>query len=215
MPSLESSCFSESKARFSLTDVFLEHRSMSELAAVSHIYENIMLHFLWWGPQGFPYCICEGREATGSNLTPTLTLPCLSLCSRILQIKPELLREHAFVSTKEASGICFSTTLTSWCLSPQLPGWILEGFFYLNKQTALNEDYQDYYYHDHVVVIALTLQRKHTRWTRRRWVCHPLTSVTICRYRKYLIFLVKKSPFSAKAVVVYTGYFLCADSYWS
>lgn len=136
-----------------------------------------------------------------------MTLPCSSLCSRILQIKPKLPREHAFVSMKEASGICFSTTLTSWCLSPQLPGWILEGFFYLNKQTALNEDYQDYYYHDHVVVIALTLQRKHTRWTRRRWVCHPLTSVTICRYRKYLIFLVKKSPFSAKAVIVYTGYF--------
>lgn len=136
-----------------------------------------------------------------------MTLPCSSLCCRILQIKPKLPREHAFVSMKEASGICFSTTLTSWCLSPQLPGWILEGFFYLNKQTALNEDYQDYYYHDHVVVIALTLQRKHTRWTRRRWVCHPLTSVTICRYRKYLIFLVKKSPFSAKAVIVYTGYF--------
>lgn len=129
---------------------------------------------------GFPYCICEGREATGSNLTPTLWLFPVRV---------------------------FSTTLTSWCLSPQLPGWILEGFFYLNKQTALNEDYQDYYYHDHVVVIALTLQRKHTRWTRRRWVCHPLTSVTICRYRKYLIFLVKKSPFSAKAVIVYTGYF--------
>lgn len=45
----------------SLDDVFIvidfqvckQPQSMSELAAVSHIYENIMLHFLWWGPHGF------------------------------------------------------------------------------------------------------------------------------------------------------------------
>lgn len=196
MPSLESSCFSESKAQFSLTDVFLEHQSMSELAAVSHIYENIMLHFLWWGPHGFHnqmdfhIVYVKGGRLQGVTWHQH--------CDSSLF---ESLFSDSSNKTQTSLWTCFcfyerSLRNLSWCLSSQLPGWILEGFFYLNKQTALNEDYQDYYYHDHVVVIALSLQRKHTR---RRWVCHPLTSVTICRYRKYLIFLVKKSPFSAKA----------------